>query len=598
MIIIPKSRVGNTLLIVLIFVQLLFSMEISITDADSQTAQQLADRGYDVVGKFEEGVRVVVSDKELEDLKKEYSVVIRESDEELLARVKKAMGKDSRALSVYPSYDEYVADLQQLQSQYPELCQVTEVGKSRGMLYYEATGSQAYKKYNQALWLIKVSDNVHEDEDEPGYMVLGEHHSREPSSLHVSMYILKWLLKNYGTNDEATAFVNNKQIWFMPLVNPNGYTVVYEELNGMMRKNICDNNNNKTVDITEWGQGSGNTADGVDLNRNYSVGWGTSGVSHSPGQSTYCGKNALSEPEVACVARVIDSLPNVLGEMSYHSYSQVVLYSPAYDANAILPNAKALKELGAQIAGKTKKKDNNGYYGHGTPQEAIGYSASGGLMDYAFIELGIFGYCGELGTKFVQTEKLDIMGANNLEGIKEMFWRDEYATISGHAQHKVTGTPVPGRIIIEEVDDAEDERYRSSDAHGSYWRFTSPGTYTVTFIPDADSLEDKTVSGVVVSYDSVTTIDFIYPQEVATISEIHEKSGFTIQTLNKNVLSISSPENAITEVSVLSLKGQLIKKVSPESLQENLTLELSNAKGIYLLNINTTKGLITRRIML
>lgn len=592
-----QRGVTITLALIFLFSVSLSAMEVVITNPTSETAQHLADNGYDVIGLFDDGVRLMVSKSELATLQKSYTVAIRETDEELMNRIKIAMGSENRDLSMYPSYTEFVAQINQLQSSYPDLCQVSQVGKSRGMIYFEE-GASAYQKYNQAIWLIKVSDNVQVDEDEPGYMVLGEHHSREPSSLFVSMYVLKWLLENYNSDPEAKAFVDNKQIWFMPLVNPNGYTIIYEEMNGMMRKNICDNNGNRQVDITEWGQEQGRTTDGVDLNRNYSVAWGTTGISHNSGEITFCGDSALSEPEVACVARVMDSLPNVLAEMSYHSYSEVVLYSPAYNGNAQLSNSKALIDLGAKIAGKITKRNGYEKYGYGTAQEAIGYSASGGLMDYAFIELGIFGYCGELGTSFVMTTGLDAMAENNLTGLKEMFKRDEYATITGFAKHKVSGTPVPGRVLIEEVDDSDDERYRTSDSLGRYWRFTSPGSYTVTFIPDADTLRDTTITGVSVLSGSITELDFLYPQEVSTVTDLVKKSGVRITTESNKHISINSGEANLIKAELLSLQGQILSTQKSNVSSERLQLPISGAQGVYLLRVTTNKSAFTKRLVL
>lgn len=587
-----------TLFFMLVCFSLLSAAEIVITNSTPQTAQELVDQGYDVIGKFDDGVRLIASQSEIKALEKSYTIEIRESDDVLRARIREAMGKDGRNLSVYPSYDEYVQQIKELETSYPNLCKVTEVGVSRGMEYYEA-GKAAYNQYNHAIWLIKVSDNVTEDEDEPGYMVLGEHHAREPSSLYVSMYVLRWLLENYGTDDVATSFVDNKQIWFMPLVNPNGYTVIYEEDNSMMRKNIRDNQNNSKVDITEWNP-AGNTQDGVDLNRNYDASWGTSGVSHNSGQSTYCGPKALSEPETQTVARVMDSLPHVLAEMSYHSYSQVILYSPAHSASATIPNKDALWELGANIANKIKKTNAPSQsYGHGTPAAAIGYSASGGLMDYAYLKLGIFGYCGELGTKFVQTTGLEQRAANNLEGLKEMFWRDEYATVTGHAKHNISNTPIPGRIIVSSVDvnSSTDPHYRSCESFGRYYRFLSPGSYTLTFVPDVDSLKEKTISGVEVSYDSITTVDFVYPQEVSNLKEMQAKSGFSVSQLSNRNLLITSPQNAISKVSLVSLQGRTISTQQFEDKTYKASISLPNSgAGLYLLKIVTPKGVLTEKI--
>ena len=70
---------------------------------------------------------------------------------------------------------------------------------------------------------MKVSDNVEEEEDEPSVFYMSEHHAREPISLEVTMYIMHHLLSNYGDDPDITSEIDYKQIWFIPLVNPDGH---------------------------------------------------------------------------------------------------------------------------------------------------------------------------------------------------------------------------------------------------------------------------------------------------------------------------------------------------------------------------------------
>ncbi|MBK7031175.1 MAG: hypothetical protein IPH45_19100 [Bacteroidales bacterium] len=85
----------------------------------------------------------------------------------------------------------------------------------------------------------------------------------------MAMYILNYIVSNYGVDPTITNDVNNKQIWFMPLVNPNGHKIVLDEVDTWWRKNIRDNNSNNAIDA--------GSADGVDLNRNYGWEWGGEG---------------------------------------------------------------------------------------------------------------------------------------------------------------------------------------------------------------------------------------------------------------------------------------------------------------------------------
>ncbi len=168
---------------------------------------------------------------------------------------------------------------------------------------------------------MKISDNVATEEDEPCIFYMGTHHAREPISLEVAMYVLNHIVNNYGTDPDITASVNNKQIWFVPLVNPNGHKIVWDNVDTWWRKNIRDNNNSNTINT--------GTTDGVDLNRNYSWEWGGQGTSSDPTDLTYCGPSPTSEPEIVAMKNMLDTHHFVAG-ITYHSYSELVLFPYGY----------------------------------------------------------------------------------------------------------------------------------------------------------------------------------------------------------------------------------------------------------------------------
>jgi hypothetical protein len=62
-----------------------------------------------------------------------------------------------------------------------------------------------------------------------------------------------------------THLVNNREIWIVPLLNPDGYNYDREDPSRLWRKNMRDNDQNDRY---------GGTCDGVDINRNYPFEWG------------------------------------------------------------------------------------------------------------------------------------------------------------------------------------------------------------------------------------------------------------------------------------------------------------------------------------
>lgn len=143
------------------------------------------------------------------------------------------------------------------------------------------------------IWAFKISDNPEIDETEPEVLFDGLHHACEPMSLEVTLHCMAWLCENYGSDPLATYLVDNREIWFVPLMNPDGY--VYNELTypnggGMWRKNRRDNGDGT------WG---------VDPNRNYPYEWGGAGASEQPGSCIYRGPYPASEPEVQALMNLM-----------------------------------------------------------------------------------------------------------------------------------------------------------------------------------------------------------------------------------------------------------------------------------------------------
>src|SRR6185503_2455375 len=95
------------------------------------------------------------------------------------------------------------------------------------------------------------------------------------------------LLENYNTNPEVKYLIDNLEMYFVPVVNPDGY--IYNETTnpnggGMWRKNRRDNLDGEY---------------GVDLNRNYGYNWGydNNGSDPNTASDTYRGDTSFSEPE-------------------------------------------------------------------------------------------------------------------------------------------------------------------------------------------------------------------------------------------------------------------------------------------------------------
>ncbi|MBI5211457.1 MAG: zinc carboxypeptidase [Elusimicrobia bacterium] len=211
----------------------------------------------------------------------------------------------------------------------------------------------------------------------PGIVFMGNHHAREHLSNEVPLLLAKHLVENRSKPDIA-ALLATRDIYFIPMVNPDGveYDVSGDRYH-MQRKNMRANAD-KSV--------------GVDLNRNYGWHWCEGGASTNPRSETYCGTAAFSEPESAAMKAFVEARPNIKILMSYHTFSELVLYPWGYTDDPIADGKahaayKAMAESMAKMTGYTAQ------------QSSELYIASGDTTDWAWATRGIFSFTIELSPK-------------------------------------------------------------------------------------------------------------------------------------------------------------------------------------------------------
>lgn len=178
------------------------------------------------------------------------------------------------------------------------------------------------------IYAVKISDNPNVNENEPQVFYNSLIHAREPQGMMTIMYYMYYLLENYGTDPEVTYLVNSREIYFQPLVNPDGYEYnrsTNANGGGMWRKNRRLNS-----DATR----------GVDLNRNFGFQWGYNNVGSSPTPSseTYRGTAPFSEPETQAMRDFVNS-KNIKTALNYHTYSNLLLYPWGYISSPTPDNA-------------------------------------------------------------------------------------------------------------------------------------------------------------------------------------------------------------------------------------------------------------------
>lgn len=275
--------------------------------------------------------------------------------------------------SVYHNLTEMETELSDIAVDHPVITKLESIGKS-----YEG----------RDIWAMKVSDNPDIEEDEPEIFYTGMHHAREWLTMEVCLYILNYLTDNYGSNSTITNIVDNRQIWVVPCVNPDGR--VYDSL----EDDPADHNPNDFGAGWRKNKRDNGGSIGVDLNRNYGYMWGSAGARDIPSSETYRGTGPFSEPETQVIRDFVTQHDFVFA-ISYHSYGQLLLYPWGYTYNDPADEDLFLA-VGNNMAALITNKAGSSYPGY-TPQQGSDlYLTSGTDDDWLYGQMGIYSYTIEL----------------------------------------------------------------------------------------------------------------------------------------------------------------------------------------------------------
>lgn len=194
-----------------------------------------------------------------------------------------------------------------------------------------------YSRQGRPIWGLRIARAVGGPETRPVAFFNALTHAREPEGMQALFYFIDDLLAKYGADPTATTLLDQRVIYIVPVVNPDGY-VRNQTTNpgggGLWRKNLRDTDGSGTV----------SNNDGVDINRNYGHQWGFDnlGSSGTPTSATYRGPSAFSEPETQVQRDIVVALQPKTG-FSFHTYSDLLLHPWGY-ATTAPPDSNAFYE--------------------------------------------------------------------------------------------------------------------------------------------------------------------------------------------------------------------------------------------------------------
>ncbi len=279
----------------------------------------------------------------------------------------------------YLTYEEMLFQLDAMHSAFPNLITARE---------NVSTFSTQEGRFLQS---VKITNNPSFPSTKPQVLYTAVHHAREPISLSQTIFFMWYLLENYESDENIKRIVDNTELYFIPVVNPDGY--IYNQTTnpdggGMWRKNRRPFSDGLF---------------GVDNNRNYdywkendpfqSV-WNTLGVSADVTGETYPGTAAMSEPENLAIQYFVDT-HNFKVALNAHTFSNLLLHPFGYDLNTPSADEALFSKLGELMVSK------NGY---SNIISSLLYAASGNSDDFMYGQTmnhsKIYAFTPEIGDSF------------------------------------------------------------------------------------------------------------------------------------------------------------------------------------------------------
>jgi carboxypeptidase T len=340
--------------------------------ADASARTKVVGAGVDVLdeGLGDGKMQVVASPKQADALRAKGFDLQLTGD--FAAQLKKRSGLGAKDVNAndfpagdegYHTYDEMVAEIQKASTDHANITQLSSIGKT-----FEG----------RDIPVLKISDNAATDEDEPEVLFTCNMHAREHLTTEMCLHIVQRFTDGYGSDQNVTNMVDNREIFVVPSLNPDGaeFDISGGEYQGW-RKNRQPNDDG-TV--------------GTDINRNFSYKWGCcDGSSDSTSAEDYRGPAASSAPEVTDLQNWVAGR-QIKAHIDFHTFSELVLWPFGHTNDEVTEGMTQeeydhFKDIGTQMAGT------NNY----TPEQSSGlYITDGDINDFMWGTHKVLSYCFEM----------------------------------------------------------------------------------------------------------------------------------------------------------------------------------------------------------
>jgi len=358
--------------------------------------------------------------------------------------------------------------------------------------------------------IARISDNAWQFEPQPRVVFHAAQHANECNGTGAIMMTMNTLLAGYGADPAVTARVDGLELYFIPVLNPDGHSYVFSGAPSWAdwRKTLRDNNENDETDFP---------ADGVDLNRNWDWFWGEYDQT-DPASQKYKGPYAWSEPEIAALRNFVVAERPVL-VIDYHSPVTIswtnYIFWPWMSQHGwgLSPDEPIARELAEEWAANTQTESGDYYH------SIYAYDALPKEQCWVYGKTGSLTFVMEISQQcWWSGATVDTVAARVARGSIYLLDRTLAGPgIKGVVTDAGTGEPLQAEVQLAEMHAPEVGPRLTEFRFGQYYRLTLPGSYTVAVSQRNYVSQTRTVT---VSSSGWTTADFALQPEATAVGEI------------------------------------------------------------------------------
>jgi len=305
--------------------------------------------------------------------------------------------------TAYRTYAEVGGDLGELETTRPDVVERFTL-PNRTVLGLDVVG-------------VEVTHHVTARDGKPVLLVTGAHDAVEWATVEVAVEFATDLAERDGRDPRVTALLDQVRVVVVPVVNPDGFQL-------SRAGTVPDKRRNCRVADPAAESCATSPAAGVDLNRNYGVGWGGSGSS---------GTAPFSEPETQNIRDLVANRQVTLFA-GLHSHAATILRPPALDAADETVSAA----IGRAMADAGEYTDVRSQGTGGTAAEWVHHTTGGFAFDvglggghHAPFPLGV----------------VDQYLGTGSENAREVLTRAAEAAADGGHHSVLTGTTPAGAVL-------------------------------------------------------------------------------------------------------------------------------------------------------